>query len=225
MELEDLRALWEGQNDKLDAIVRLNSRALQKAKLEKADTALGWLYRWILVEVIGNIGGIVLLGWFIASNFTQLRFVIPGAVLDACLIAVNVALIGQMTAIRDIDYGAPVVTIQRKVELLRIRRIETMKWTFAFCPLVWVPLLIVSFEGLFGVDVYAAFGDSYLLANLLFGIAVIPVAVWISKRYAGRVSRSPFLERAMRVIAGSELSEAADSLNEVMRFAGPAPEN
>lgn len=225
MELEELKALWEAQNDKLDAIIRLNSRSLQRAKLEKADTALGRLYRSILLEVILNIGGIVLFGWFISSNLTQLRFAIPAVVLDAGLIAVNVALIGQMTAIRAIDYGAPIVTIQHEVELLRIRRIETMKWTLAFCPLVWVPLLIVSFQGLFGVDAYTAFGASYLLANVVFGLAVIPAAVWISRRFAGRVSRSPFLGRVMRVIAGSELSEAMDSLGELMRFAAPASEN
>jgi hypothetical protein len=225
MELEELKAIWEGQNDKLDAIIRLNSQALQKAKLVKADTALGRLYRSILLEVILNIGGIVLLGWFISSNLAQVRFVIPAIVLDACLIAVNAALIGQMTAIKDIDYGAPIVTIQHKVELLRIQRIETMKWTLVFCPLVWVPLLIVSFQGLFGVDVYAVFGVPYLLANFAFGLAVIPIAVWISKRFAGRVSRSPFLERAMRVIAGSELGAAMDSLAELTRFEAPASEN
>lgn len=218
MELEDMKAMWEAQDRKLDAILRLNSKLLQKTNLDKADTALKRLFRGLLFEVVLNFGAVVLLGWFISNHLTEIRFLVPAVVLDVCVIALNIALIRQLVAIRDIDYDAPILVIQKKVELLKIQRIDALKWTLLSCPLLWVPLQIVAFQGLFGVDVYAYFGIDYLVANLLFGIAVIPLALWISKRYASRMKRTGLAQRLMGALAGSDLNAAIGFLNALARF-------
>src|ERR1700694_48905 len=218
MELEDMKAMWEAQDRKLDSILRLNSKLFEKANLDKADTALKRLFRGLLFEVVLNFGAVVLLGWFISDQLSEIRFLIPAVVLDVCVIALNIALIRQVVAIRDIDYDAPILVIQRKVELLKIQRIDALKWTLLSCPLLWVPLQIVSFQGLFGVDVYAFFGVDYLVANLLFGIAVIPLALWISKRYASRMKRTGLAQRLMGALAGSDLNAAIGFLNALARF-------
>jgi hypothetical protein len=218
MEFEAMQQMWESQDKKLDALVHINARLLGKAALDKADSAMRWQFREVLFEVILNFGAVVLLGWYLADHIADMRFAIPAAALDVYVIALNIALIRQLAAIKDIDYAAPVVEIQRRLEQLAIKRIGMLKWTLLFCPLMWVPLQIVAFQVLFGVDVYAYFGRTYLVANLLFGFAVIPIAVWISRRFAHSLNRSPLLRYVANTIAGSNFKTATSHLKELARF-------
>ena len=65
-----------------------------------------------------------------------------------------------------------------------------------------------------------AWGNRWLnrIANLLFGLAVIALAVWVSRRYAERMARSPLVRRLMRDLAGSNLNAAEGFLERVARF-------
>jgi len=48
-------------------------------------------------------------------------------------------------------------------------------------------LFIVLMHGLAGVDAYTGLGATYLLANLAVGVAVILLALYVSRRYADRI--------------------------------------
>ena len=73
-------------------------------------------------------------------------------------------------------------------------------------------------KGLLSVDAYAAFPGRWLAANVLFGLAVIPLAVWLSRRYAGRMEGSPAVQRILRDIAGYNLSAATGFLDSLAQF-------
>jgi hypothetical protein len=68
------------------------------------------------------------------------------------------------------------------------------------------------------VDAYAIFNSAWLAANVALGVAVIPLAVWISKRYADRMERSPLLQFLMRDLAGYNLNAATGFLDSLARF-------
>jgi hypothetical protein len=104
------------------------------------------------------------------------------------------------------------------MEALRAQRIRATMLTLLAAPLLWTPLLIVGLKGLLGLDVYAIFSARYLLANALFGLAVIPLAVWIARRSADRMGRSPLAQRLLRDIAGYNLKAAAGFLSRLARF-------
>ena len=105
--------------------------------------------------------------------------------------------------------------IQKRLESLRVERIRTVMLTLACAPLLWTPLLIVALRWLFGVDAYAAFGALYLIANLLFGLLLMALAVWISKRYEARMNRSPLVRSLMRDLAGKSPASAAAFVNSI----------
>ena len=79
-------------------------------------------------------------------------------------------------------------------------------------------MLIVGLKGLLGVDAYALFSSAWLAANVLFGVAVIPLAVWISRRYADRMKGSPLVRSLMRDMAGYNLNAAMGFLGKLERF-------
>ena len=218
MELDDLKRRWEDQDHRLEDAIRLNTRLLQASVLGKAGTSLRGLSRLLWFELLANLVAAFWLGAFLANHVSEPRFLIPAAALDLSVIALIVAGVRQLAALRSLDYGAPIVAIQKRLESLRVERIRAVMATLLFAPVLWTPLFIVALKGLFSVDAYAAFGAGSLIANLLLGLLVIPLAVWISKRYEARMRGSALVRRLMRTLAGRSLDSAAAFLDSISDF-------
>ncbi|MHB1047333.1 MAG: hypothetical protein ACYC4P_15120 [Thermoanaerobaculia bacterium] len=218
MELDDLKRHWEARDRKLDASLRLNARLLNGSVLARADTATKALCRLLWLELVMSVAAALLTGSFLANHISESRYVIPAAALHSSGIALIVASIRQLVVIGVLDYDAPIVVVQKRLESLRVERIRATKLTLLFSPLLWTPLFIVALKGLFDVDAYETFGAAFLAANLLFGVLVILLAVWTSRRYAARMGRSPLVQRLMRDLAGDSLNAAAGFLSSVSRF-------
>ena len=77
---------------------------------------------------------------------------------------------------------------------------------------------IVALKGLFGVDAYATFSSAWLIGNVVFGVVVLAVGVWVSNRYAGRVANSPSLRWLMDTLAGHNLHTATAALRSLAQF-------
>ena len=217
MEIEEIKELWSQSNRRLEASVRLNTALLAQWNFRKANTSLERLSRGITFELISNVLAIVLLGSFAAAHVHEPRFLIPALVLDAYIIALAAGSGQQLAQIKAVDYDAPVVKIQNDLADLRLWRIRTTLWALLFAPLMWVPLLIVALRAIFGVDVYVA-GATWLVANVLFGLAVIPLAIFIAKRYGSRIASHTPLRWLADEIAGRSLAEALDRLDAIRRF-------
>ncbi|HET6276478.1 MAG TPA: hypothetical protein VFE16_11165 [Candidatus Cybelea sp.] len=219
MEIEEVKRLWAESNRKLEASLRLNTALLTRGNLRKTGARLRWLSLEIAVELIADAIAIVAIGIFIGAHLHEPRFLAPAALLDLYAIAIVIAQARQLAEIDGVDYGGPVVAIQTKLERLRLRRIRTTLGILLFAPLMWVPMLIVVLRGVFGIDVYAA-GSAWLAANALFGVAVIPAAFLLARRYGGRLAQSTWMRGFADAIAGRSLAAAIDSLAEIRRFEG-----
>ena len=218
MELDDLKRRWEDQDRKLDAAIRLNTRLVNASVLGRAETSLRRLSRLLWFELLANLLAALWLGSFLATYLSVRRFALPAGVLHLSVIALIAAGVRQLVALKAIDYSAPVVAIQKRLESLRVERIRTVTLTLLFAPLLWTPLLIVAFQGLFGVDAWAAFGARFLIANLVFGLLLVLLAVWISKRYEARMERSPLLQSLMQNLAGRSLESAVGFISSTRDF-------
>jgi hypothetical protein len=218
MELQDLKNLWAEYDRKLDTSLRLNSRIWRELNLSRVDSALKRLSRLLVFELLMNLAVVMALGWFIAEHAGEMRFLAPALALGLCAVALVIASIRQLAALHSLDYSAPVVAIQKRLEALRIERIRATKWVLLLSPLLWTPLLIVALEGLFGLDAYLFLDGRWLAANLLFGLAFIPVMLWAARRFAGRWQGSPLVQSLMDDLAGRSLVAAAGFLSELSRF-------
>ena len=165
-----------------------------------------------------NVAGVVLLGFFVSNHFREPQFVISAAALYVYAIGLIVANARQLAQIHAVDFDEPVVAIQKKLEALRVARIRTTLGALLFGPLMWLPLVSVALRGIFGVDLYAAASPAWILANVLFGLAVIPLAIILARRYGPRLERSSAMRRLADAIAGHTLTKALDSLDSIRRF-------
>jgi len=204
MDLDTLKATWTEHNRKLDISIRLNRRLLLAANMNRVRSPL---HRFAI------------LGQFIYQHWTEPRFALPAILLDIWSIASVAASIRQMAMALRIDYDQPITVIQKQIESLRILRIRIIRWALLTGQLVWwTPFLIVALKGFLNVDAYQTLGAAYLLSNVAFGLAVIPLAIWVSRKFGDRVDRSPILQRFMRELAGYNLNAANASLAALSEF-------
>ncbi|MFI4978183.1 MAG: hypothetical protein ACHQC8_05870 [Solirubrobacterales bacterium] len=219
MELDDLKNRWEEQDAKLNASLKLNAQLLFASGLAKTESALGRLSRLLVAGLVLNFVAAVWLGSFNWVHAGELRFLVPGVVLHLGAIALLLAGIRQLVALKRIDLAEPVVTTQGKLESLRVERLRAVKWTLLLSPLAWVALLIVVLKGLFDVNAYSILDGRWLGANVLFGVLVLVSAILVSRRYADRMGQSILARRFMRDLTGQNLAAAISSLDGLVRFA------
>lgn len=222
MALQELKDQWADYDRKLDASLRLNATLLRESSLGRTRSVLTRLVYRVVGDLVINLVLVVALGMFMANHFDQPRFLVPALVLNLGFVLLVIGSAHQLAVLKSIDYGAPVLTIQKRLQQLRILRIRTTKWLLLCVPLAWTPMLIVTLKGYLGLDAYAMFPGRWLAANLAVGVAVIPLMIWISRRFAGRLEGAPFYRRLMDDIAGRNLLAATGYLAALASFEGEA---
>ena len=218
MALQELKDQWADYDRKLDASLRLNASLLRESGLGRTRSVLTRLLYRVVGDLVINLALVVALGMFMANHFDQPRFLVPALVLNLGFVLLVIGSAHQLTVLKSVDYGAPVLAIQKRLQQLRILRIRTTKWLLLCVPLAWTPMLIVTLKGYLGLDAYAMFPGRWLAANLALGVAVIPLMIWISRRFAGRLEGAPFYRRLMDDIAGRNLLTATGYLAALARF-------
>jgi hypothetical protein len=222
LDLDDMKKQWAEHDRKLDESIRLNRQLLSATNLNGARSAMQRMAAFLGLEAAVQLAVVVALGSFLYQHIALLRFALPAAALQVFAIAILIAMIGQIAVGLQIDYDKPIAVIQKQLEDLRVLRIRYIQGVFLAATLAWTPLLIVAFEGFWGLDAYRLFGTAFMVSNLLVGLAIIPLALWLSKRFSDRMGRSPFIQRLMQDLAGYNLNAAAGFLATLSQFADEA---
>ena len=222
MDLDVLKEKWADNDRKLEASLRLNRQLLREIYTSRARRALWRLGVMLAVGSILLLGVILSLGVFIGKYGRMPQFLWPAVALDAFAIAALVGLNAQIGLALNIDYGRPIAIIQKRLAALRMFRLRYSQAVCLTMTLTWAPIVIVVLKGFFGVDAYRLFGTSWILWNasfgLAFGLAILFLWIWLSKKYGGGISGSVFGQRFLRDIRGYNLNAAADFLATLARF-------
>jgi len=218
MDLDELKEKWIIYDRKLDESLRLNRRLLQAMKLPRAKSALQRLAMDLSLESVLWLVGIVALGQFIYRNITMMRFALPAAFLDLYAIANFAVLIAQIASALQIDYDKPITVIQKQIEALRVLRIRYIQGSVVGGFIVWVPFVIVVLKMFLGIDAYRIFGTTWLLANVLFGLVPIALAIWISKKLCRTIGRYPRIQKFINDLAGYNINAARRTIAALSEF-------
>lgn len=219
MELDAIKQKWAEQDRKLDTAIRLNLALLRATTMNRMQWPLRRFVFFTGLGVLIPLAGVMVLGSFIYHHWTEPRFALPAVVLHAWLIATMAASIRQMVMALQIDYDQPVAAIQKQLEAVRVLRIRVTRWTLLTGQLVWwMPFLIVALKGLLGVDAYQVLGPAYVAGNLAVGIVIIPLAIWVARKFAHRPGGSPLMRRLSGDLAGYNLNAATGFLATLSAF-------
>jgi hypothetical protein len=209
MTFEEMQQRWMETNRKLDMSIRLNTAALRDVAAQRSRSTLRGLSTGLALELAIDVIGVLAIGSFLFDHLREPRFAIPALILHLFAIASIGMGLHQLVALHALDYAAPIVEIQERLARLRVLRTRITKWTLLLAPLLWTPLMIVLVRAFLHFDAYRAFGTAYIAGNAVFGVAVIPVMLWIARRHRGWL---------LDHIADRRLAEATRHLERVWTF-------
>jgi len=218
MELDELRQKWLEHDRKLDLSIRLNRQLLRDTYTRRARFALWRLGAMLAAGSVILLAIVVSLGAFIHQNWGMPEFVWPAVVLDVFAIATLACLGLQIALALNVDYNQPVAVIQKQLERLRKIRIRYIQGICLGMTLTWAPIFMVVMKAALGVDVWREFDRTWLVTNVLIGLAVIPVGIWYARRFGGRVS-----QKFLNDLAGYNLNAASRFLADLARFEEEEP--
>jgi hypothetical protein len=216
MTLDELQTQWTAHDRKLDSIVRLNKQLVSANALSGARTELQRQRLFAVLNAITSWINLPLMGWFIAKNHTDAKFVIPAVLIGVYFIANMIAHLRQVRALGLINYGAPIAVIQKQIEVVAVMRIRLTQWIVMSAALFWVPIAIVGAKAILGIDLYAV-AALWLTVNLIFGIVCLAAVYWWLKRFGVR-SNSLRVQRVVRDLVGDNLTAASSFLSNLADF-------
>ncbi len=217
MNLDDLRASYQALDAKLDVGLQISLRALQREVESRARRE-----RWLrLPSLLVNALALVWLGSFAYDQRHDGRYLTAGLVLLVSVAALLATTIQELVALAAIDPAAPVVDAQRRLATLRHQRIRTTQAVFAGACLLWALVVVVLPRGLLGLDLFALLGYRWLVANALFGLAMIPIVLYATRFFAARYRDRPWLQQLHDDLEGTNLRATRRLLDDLAELSGP----
>ena len=218
--LEDLRTEWAGHARRLEEQLRATNQIAREDWIERQRERVRGAgpFRWF--EITVWVVTLVLLGQFLAANYTEPLLFASAALLDVWVIATGVTAIRQQRAVRNLDYGLPVTALQAQLETLRIARIRAFNVAFLTGQVVWwIPFFVVFVKGVAGVNLYAnPWFAQFAALNVVLGLVAIPLAIGIARRYGERLSKTSAIRHIADSLAGRDIAAAREAIGKLRRF-------
>jgi len=220
--LEELRQEWSNHSRRVDERLRLQTDLLREQWMERLREQARKLRPSDMFSIAVWIATMALLGRFLGTHTDQPALFVTAILLDIWVITAGIAQVRQHLALRNLDFSASILELQSRVESLRIARIQSFNIFFLTGQIVWwIPFIVVVVAGVFGVNLYSLAPFRVFAAwNIAAGIAFIPLAIGLSRRYGERLSHSSIVRHIADSIAGRDIAAAREYLEKLRRFGG-----
>lgn len=213
MNLDALRDEWKSLDAKVDLGVRMSLAQLRRS-LDARRRPSAWRAAPGLI-----VDGLVLC-WLGSFGFDQrgsIGFVLPAVALFVWVALYAAATVRELVWWSELDFGAPLVEAQRRLAALRRARIRRTQAVFLSAGLLWALGIVVLAKAL-GFDLYTSSLRAWLIANLVFGVAIVPV-LWGAMRWlAPWLDACGWLQPLRDDLAGKELVAIEAQLVELATF-------
>jgi hypothetical protein len=220
-ELEDIRADWAMRDQSLAAALRLQTNVLQETLIEQRLERVRRYGAMRGFDLLIYVAFLIACGAFLARNFGEWKFAVPAAALQLWTIVNGAVKFREREALRAVNFGLPPMDVQRQLARLRLERARTFQWALLTGQIVWwIPLAIVTFKGLFGVDLYtvSAFMPKFMAINLGVGLAFIPVTLLVGRLVGPLIADTHVSRGVMDAITGRDLAEARAMARQINSF-------
>lgn len=220
MELDDLKATWQNLNDTMARQYVLNVAFLKDQKLDKVRHGLRpMVWGQAIQIVLGALLALTSANFWV--NHRQVpHLLVSGLVMHAYGLAMILFGVRMQVLIARIDFGAPVLEIQRRMARLRHFYSRSGFWWIGL-PwwVLWMVGLELFFMGCFGADLYVNLPSFVVTLNLTIG-ALGWILTLVFDAWALR--HPSFGPKFLRALEGTSLTRANNALEEITRFENDA---
>lgn len=214
-ELDDLKSTWETLNRNLE---RQHALALHQFREKKLNRFRAGFRPLVIGQIIQIICGALLA--LVAGNFWYdhlgvAHLMICGLTVHLYGIMLIVFAARDLFLIKQFDYAAPVLVLQKQIADLRDWHRRAGLWFGISGCLVWIPLLLMIFHGL-GADVWQRNPEvvGWFVVSALICLGVLYAIVAWSRR----PGKEKFARNLEDSSAGRSVNRAQSVLEEIAQF-------
>lgn len=216
MELDDLKSAWQSLDARLERQYVLDRQLLWDHRIEGARRHLRPLWWGQLAQMLFGLACVLLGASCWNMHGDQWPFLLAGITVHVYGVATMIAGGITLGLVSRIDYGAPVLEIQKQLAKLRRFYVGSGAAVGLAWWVLWVPF-VMALSGLDGTADAGAWRQPWVYWSLGFGVAGLLATLWFH-----RWARSPERPRLARMmeesVTGGSLLRARARLEEIERF-------
>ncbi len=214
-ELDDLKSTWQTLNRNLERQHALALHAFREKKLSRFRSGFRPLVAGQIIQIICGALLALVGGSFWTGHLGVAHLMIYGISVHLYGIMLIMFAARDLYLIKQFDYAAPVLVLQKQIAALREWHVRAGLWFGVTGSFIWIPVILMIFHGL-GADVWqrnpAVVG--WFFASALVSLGIIYGMVAFSRR-PGREKFARSLEDSS---AGRSVKRAESLLEEIERF-------
>jgi serine/threonine-protein kinase len=213
MDIDDLKSTWQALDRHMQQQSALNLHLFLERKLDKARSGLRRLYWGKIVQIL--FGDALIYFGIMAAIGHRADPPLLACSLFMLAYGVLTVVFGGVSLgrIASIDYTAPVVEIQKRVDTLRRTHVLAnwclgLPWWF-----LWIAIFVLEVKANVGVDLFVA-APGFIAISGAIGVAGFIASVWyFRRRYARSNTAMHDTPRGLR--------DAKSALDDISRFDRP----
>lgn len=217
MELDELKAAWAQQAQRIDQLEVQALQAWQQPRQARVQRHLRWFSGLQLVWLLVWIVLTVLAASFWVEHRQLPQLLLTGLALHIYgIAAIWVSITRALLAIHADAAQAPVLIQQQR--LARLRRFAAVTELGLGLPWFWLWLLALQWASVqwLGLDLYAM-APAWFLGTLGFGVAVMLASIWAASWVMRRLPANHRLQRLLDSLSGQSLARAQQQLRELQQ--------
>lgn len=222
MELEELKTMWQSNDEKLESRVKINEQKIELIQTQKVASKLSPLYHQRVIECIFHAIAIVLLIGFLFMNISQFPYAVSAIALLAFYITTFVNAFKQITLIKNIDYNKDLATMQSSLVMLQTHVINYAKLTILFIPTFLAYPTIVTkvikdfhIKALADFDIIAQSNGNWWTVELVGLIILVPIGIWFYTEVSYKNIDKKWVKDFIQKSSGTRVTKALEFLKEL----------
>ncbi len=214
-ELDDLKSTWQTLNRNLERQHALALHAFREKKLSRFRSGFRPLVAGQIIQIICGALLALVGGSFWTGHLGVAHLMIYGICVHLYGIMLIVFASRDLHLIKQFDYAAPVLVLQKQIGALREWHVRAGLWFGVTGCFIWIPLMLMIFHGL-GADVWKR---NPAVVGWFFASAVVCLAfIYGLVAFSRRPGREKFARSLDDSSAGRSVKRAESLLEEIERF-------
>lgn len=222
MELDELKAFWQSNDEKLDKSLKLNEQHIELIQTQKIASKLTPLYRQRVIECVFHSIAVVLLLGFIITNIFQLPYAVSAMALLAFYVTTLINAIKQINLIQSMDFNKDLATMQSSLVMLQTHIINYAKLAVLFIPtFLAYPIILTKLIKDYDIKAFADFdiieksNGSWWTLELVALFILVPLGLWFYKEVSYKNMHKPWVRSFIQKSSGTRVTKALEFLKEL----------
>lgn len=225
MELDQLKAMWQSNDERLEKRLKLNEQNIELMQAQKLASKLSPLYRQRIIECVFHLTAIVLLIAFLFMNISEFRYAISAIALLAFYITTFINALQQIILIKNTDFNRDLATMQSSLVILQTHIVNYAKLTILFIPsFLAYPTVITKvikdfdIKTLADFDIIAKSNGSWWTLEFVALIILVPLGIWFYNEVTYKNIDKKWVRNFIQKSSGIRVTKALEFLNELQRL-------